>query len=171
VKLVVIIYLFLVISGCTSQNRNSDKSNAVDQYQGEKILVGKFTPNELWTEIPTWKADYDLYQPDQAIVDELSVFRDNYRIVCVLGVWCSDSRDGVPTFLKALDVANLTRVKIELFGVDRKKEDPLASARKYGVERVPTFIIYREDKEIGRMIEFPEISFELDFLKIIRSTN
>ena len=170
-KLLAILCLFLVVMGCTPQNRNSDKSYAVDHYQGEKILIGKFSPDELWTEIPTWKADYDLYQPDQVIVEELSAFKHEYRVVCVLGIWCPDSRDGVPTFLKALDAANLTKVEIVLFGVDRKKEDPLNSAGKYDIERVPTFVIYHEDEEIGRMIEFPELTFESDFLNMISATN
>jgi hypothetical protein len=135
------------------------------------ILIGKFTPPELWAEIPTWKVDYDLYHPDQVIIDKLSEIKDEYKVICVLGIWCPDSRDGVPTFLKALDAANLSTVEIELFGVDRKKEDPLESARKYGVDRVPTFIIYSDDVEIGRMIEFPETTFESDFLRIISLNN
>ena len=97
--------------------------------------------------------------------------KEKYRVVCILGIWCPDSRDGVPAFLKALNLANLTTVEIELLGVDRKKEDPLESAGKFGVERVPTFIIYSGGEEIGRMIEFPETTFESDFLRIISSNN
>jgi hypothetical protein len=38
----------------------------------------------------------------------------------------------------------------------------------YDVERVATFIVYRNGREIGRIIESPGISLEKDLLKILQ---
>jgi hypothetical protein len=90
-----------------------------------------------------------------------------FHIICILGTWCSDSREGVIPFLRTLDSANNSNLSITLYAVDRQKHDPFETAKKYDVDRVPTFIIFSGNKEIGRMIEFPESSFETDFLNIL----
>ena len=39
--------------------------------------------------------------------------------------------------------------------------------KKYEMEKVPTFIFYRHEKEIGRIIEHPEERLEEDINKIL----
>ncbi len=142
----------------------------VQEYKGMKILVGEVTPQNIWDEIPDWKAEYMIYQPDSEVVQRLHAIQQDVDIVCVMGIWCPDSRAGVPSFLKALHEAHNPHLKITIYAVDRKLQDPSKSAEKYGVKRVPTFIVFRDGKEIGRMVEIPETTFEADLLEILQTT-
>ena len=64
-----------------------------------------------------------------------------------------------PTLKGALQVGSYSIV----YNI-RPKQDELHG---YEIEYVPTFIFYREDKEIGRIIETPILSLEEDMLAIL----
>ena len=65
-----------------------------------------------------------------------------------LGAWCSDSRREVPRFLKIADLAGMDATRIKLYGLDRTKKSSDGLTDRYGIERVPTFIFLRGDKEV-----------------------
>jgi hypothetical protein len=54
-----------------------------------------------------------------------------------------------------------------MIAVDSKKQASGLDITAYDIERVPTFIIYKEGKEIGRIIETPVQSLEADLQKIL----
>ncbi|MFZ0389206.1 MAG: thioredoxin family protein [Calditrichia bacterium] len=134
----------------------------------DSLLVGRVTAENIWTYFPEWKADYIIAEPDSAVVSALQSIEESYHIIVVFGTWCPDSRTGLPPFLKALDLADNADLKLTLYAVDRRLHDPEKSAKEYGVERVPTFIVLKNGQEVGRMIEFPEENFESDLIKLLR---
>ena len=67
---------------------------------------------------------------------------------------------------KIIDEIQFPQEKLRIFGVDRKKESFEGDITSMNIELVPTFIFYENEKEIGRIIETPEISLESDMLKI-----
>lgn len=89
-----------------------------------------------------------------------------YDIQVVLGTWCPDSQVQVPRFLKILDDLGYNK-KITFIAVNTNKEVPGHSIDSLGIQRVPTFIFYRDGNEEGRIIESPEESLEKDILAII----
>ncbi|MGB3841143.1 MAG: thioredoxin family protein, partial [Bacteroidales bacterium] len=87
----------------------------------------------------------------------------------VIGTWCSDSQEQIPKFYKIINLLEYDENKILLIGVDKKKQ-----AREYeslvqslNIEKIPTFIFYKDEKEISRIIESPETTLEMDMLKIL----
>ncbi|MCU0370461.1 MAG: thioredoxin family protein [Bacteroidales bacterium] len=50
------------------------------------------------------------------------------------------------------------------FRVNRDKEAGLVETINYNIQKVPTFIIYRKGREIGRIIETPYTTLEKDLL-------
>jgi hypothetical protein len=52
--------------------------------------------------------------------------------------------------------------------VDINKVAPLADYPALGIERVPTFIFYKNNSEAGRIIEVPVTSLEQDTRDILR---
>ena len=52
--------------------------------------------------------------------------------------------------------------------MDRNKSSSGTEIQSLNIELVPTFIFYKNENEIGRIIETPEISIESDMLKILR---
>ncbi|MBT4291699.1 hypothetical protein HOD41_03335, partial [bacterium] len=99
-------------------------------------------------------------------------------IICVLGTWCEDSVREVPRFVKLLKVIENPNFKLKMLAVGRKDNELALEWEKqngfevgvraeYQIEFVPTFIFYKDGVEIGRIIETPEISLEIDMSHII----
>ena len=130
----------------------------------------KIDRNKILTQEKEWQALYDESRVDDDFVDALkSKIGDNLKIEVYFAFWCGDSRNHVPPFLKILDsVDDAGKVPVNFYTVKRK---PTHETKYYvealKVERVPTFIFYRDGEEIGRIVENPTNSLVEDFLEII----
>jgi hypothetical protein len=117
---------------------------------------------------PQWQDKYDKYEPATEIVDALKAkLGAEMKIDVYLGLWCPDSRNNVPPFIKILDRTG-SAVPVRYYGVPRKASRDV----KYYVEdmnilKVPTFIFYRDGKEIGRIIENPKTGMLEDMTDIV----
>jgi hypothetical protein len=111
--------------------------------------------------------EYTQYNPDLSILNDLQPEIYLTMVTIVLGTWCRDSKEQVPRFYKILDNINYDSGTIELIGVDKQKEAGDMDLSKLNIERVPTFIFYRNGDEIGRIIETPKQSLEQDLLEIL----
>jgi len=119
-------------------------------------------------QLPEWKQIYEATVPDAAVIDSLRSKPAGYRAEVYFGFWCDDSRNHVPIFLKIVDCLNVPEFKISFYEVDRKS----ATGQKYYVEealveKVPTFIFYRQDSESGRIVENPKDSMLMDMMLIL----
>lgn len=116
-----------------------------------------------------WFNDYySYYETDKEIVTQLKPKLEGVTIKGFMGTWCGDSKREIPNFYKVLDEAGFEYKNLELVTVNRdKKANDLEKG--YDVERVPTFIFYKNGKEIGRYVEHAvgEGTLEGDFLKIL----
>jgi len=71
----------------------------------------------------------------------------------------------VPRFLKVLsENADMTS---RLIGLDYNKSEPKGTAKIHDIKFTPTFIVYRDNKEIGRIIERPKISLTADISSML----
>jgi hypothetical protein len=115
-----------------------------------------------------WKANYDAFKPDPGQVQKIRAkLGSNLRIDVYLGLWCSDSRNNVPPFIKIMDAVDAS-VPVRFFNVQRKPGKTIQYySDKFRVERVPTFIFYRGETEIGRIVENPKVSLIEDMLAIL----
>lgn len=117
---------------------------------------------------PEWKEVYNGYVPDAGLIATLKHRMPETTIDVYLGLWCGDSRDHVPVFLKIMDALEAAGPKVNWYGVERKA-DPAQKyyAEERRVERVPTFIFLRGGEEKGRIVETPELSILEDMLAIL----
>jgi len=104
------------------------------------------------------------YNPKAEAVKKISEIKGNYRIVVVFGYWCKDSQKHVPEFLKVMWKSENSNIKYKLIPIPRTRKHPIRD--KYKIERVPTFIVYKDGKEIGRIIEHPKKTIEEDLVEI-----
>ena len=74
-----------------------------------------------------------------------------------------------PRMLKILDSAGMKSEKISLIGVDINKTEPNGREQLYNLKNTPTFILLRNGKEIGRIVERPQISLESDLINLTKS--
>jgi thiol-disulfide isomerase/thioredoxin len=152
-------------------NENEAAGHVWDFRDATTWLLGDLTP-EMLARPPheVWYIEgYTAYQPDQDIMAELmTIDRDDLSITVVLGTWCPDSRREVPRFMKMIDLWGFPHGKIRFIGVDINKIAPLEDYSQLSIERVPTFIFYKNNIEKGRIIEVPVTSLERDTRDILK---
>ncbi|MFM8710299.1 MAG: thioredoxin family protein, partial [Sphingomonadales bacterium] len=76
------------------------------------------------------------------------------RFLVFMGTWCEDSHFIIPRFFAMADAAGLAADRISLAGVDRNKTTWGQLSATLQVDLVPTIIVYRQGKELGRVIEY-----------------
>jgi thiol-disulfide isomerase/thioredoxin len=111
---------------------------------------------------------YDEYMFNSDVVSKLSELnQEGVSIKIVLGTWCPDSRREVPRFMRILDQWKFPMTALTFIGVDDAKLSPVGEYEMLGIQRVPTFIIYKNNVEAGRIIENPTTSLEQDMVNIL----
>jgi hypothetical protein len=160
-----ILLAFTIISEGFSQELNR---KAIDEKKHSEILIGLCNRAGFATcgFDSAYRAGYSSYEPGIDILNQLPPFLKDIKITVVMGTWCGDSKEHVPHFYKILDLLKFDFNKLTLICVDRSKTAPETELQQLKIERVPTFIFYRKNIEIGRIVETPEASLEKDMLRI-----
>ncbi|MBI5726255.1 MAG: thioredoxin [Ignavibacteriales bacterium] len=141
----------------------------IDEKSGKTILIGLCTcaafadTNYAWW----YNSGYQMYQVDTLTAQSMFPLLDSVQITVVMGTWCSDSRNEIPRFIKIIDYLKVNKNFYSIIAVDRKKHGIGAETDSLKIELVPTFIVYRGNTEIGRIVETPKESLEKDLLQIL----
>lgn len=136
------------------------------------LEVGKVTEERLLTRVPDYAQLKSQYSPDITVLEMMkSYIRAGDRVEVYMGTWCPDSQREVPKFLRILGDLR-TQFGVELpvtyFALDRSKQKPAELVVGKNVEKVATFIYFRGDQEVGRIVEKPASPlFEDDLLAIV----
>ena len=114
--------------------------------------------------------EHDEYAIDQNAIKDLKKAKINtYNITLVMGTWCEDSHREVPRLFKILEAANYPENRVTMIAVNRKKEAPSGEEGPFNIQKVPTIIVQKYGKEIGRIIESPQSGYlEKDLVEILK---
>ncbi len=157
--------IIILLGACSSGRRIGVQPQKVGD---ELMLLGDISYEDILNHFPDWQAEDEQTETDPLLVARLKKIDQPVTVVCFLGTWCSDSRHGVPPFIRHVIAAANPNIHIQLVGVDRQKDDPQHKASRELVERVPTFVVTREGMLLGRMVEFPASeNFTEDFLSLL----
>ncbi len=150
-RIVGLLILFAVARGAAAQD----------------VLLGRVRPETILAISEEWRTNRNAYEPSGTDVRRIASLRVTAILDVYFGSWCSDSRREVPRFLKILDRASPSRLKVRFFGLDRTKKEPARLVKKGGIERVPTFILRAGGREVGRIVEAPQTSLEHDLAVLV----
>jgi thiol-disulfide isomerase/thioredoxin len=160
--------IMLTFNSC--QTNKIVLNREVNSEKEGKMLLGRQTRYQFLKEpFEEWYVkEYKEYQPDEKDISTLKKEKlSSYSIILVMGTWCSDSQREVPRLMKVLDKVKYPEARLEIICVNRKKEAPGGEEGGYNIQKVPTIILKKYGKEIGRIIEIPESGFiEKDLIKI-----
>ncbi len=145
----------------------SAQENTPVVINGESMIIGKTQYATILNHFEEWRAVADTVTVDSSLVARFQAITEPVKILLFVGTWCPDSRHGVPPFMAVYQAAQNPNLQLEIIGVTRDKDDPEGLAAKYGIERVPTFVILSNNKEIGRLVEFPKTTFAQDFIELL----
>ena len=141
-------------------------SCASETYPMNPYSVGDISIKTLFENHEGFQDNYEEYQPGNLL--DPALFR-GVEIYMLFGTWCHDSKREVPRLLSLLNKLDVPENQINLIGLNFKKNDSQDRGKKFQIKKTPTFVFLRNQKEIGRIVEMPEISLEADLLKILGS--
>lgn len=153
-----------------SQSINQLKTDS----NGKEKLLGKINRKGLTSNsFSAWfNANYESHIPNQSLISSMDNSLKDYKIKVFLGTWCGDSKREVPKFYKVMDAFGFPEAQIEVIAVDRTseayKQSPTGEEKGLNIHRVPTFIFYKDGKEINRIVESPRATFEQDIKAILQ---
>ncbi len=179
----IFLFILLILSeGCRISRTVADKQQSPGPAQASSDpaqfnyhdqttwLLGYFDPARL-RQAPHGEwffKGFDEYMPaSNALNSLMDISQEGMTIKIVMGTWCPDSRREVPRFMRILDLWKFPADKITFVGVDEDKIAPVGDYASLNIERVPTFIFYKNNSEAGRIIEVPKASLEQDMVNIL----
>lgn len=159
----------LALQSCES--RKVVVNREVESQNDGKMLLGPQTASQFLREpYASWyNEEYSNYEIDEPTLSQLRKKKlGSYQLVIFVGTWCEDSHREFPRLMKLLDQLKYPKEKMLIVGVNRKKESPSGEEGLHNIQKVPTFIVKKYGKELGRIIEFPKSGFiEKDLLEIL----
>jgi thiol-disulfide isomerase/thioredoxin len=169
-KLIVLLAITTSFLSCKAQSKPIPiMSSETTVVKTNDMLVGKQAKEEL-LKIPysLWfNPNHDNYKPSTATLTELKKHLNGISITIFMGTWCEDSQQQVPGFYKILEELKLDNQNITLIAVDKSKTTPDLLEKDLNITNVPTFIFYKNGKELHRIVERPMETLEKDMLKIL----
>lgn len=159
--------LFLVLAFPSCGGAGEPESPA-DGTEEEPVLTGRVSREQIEEAMPSWVGETVAAEIDEEAATALAAVEPGAEVTVVLGTWCSDSLREVPRFWRALDrVGGLVPFEVTYLAVDRAKQEPAELLAGLEVTHVPTFIVRRGGREVGRIVERSPGAIELDLLDLL----
>lgn len=119
-----------------------------------------------------YNSGFKEYEPQPQVIEQIKKLDPaKFTMRIFFGSWCGDSKRELPRMMKVLKAAGFSEKNIQLIGVSDSlptyKQSPKREEKGLNIYRVPTFIVYQKEKEVGRIIEFAVESLERDLHKIL----
>lgn len=166
-KIAIVSTLLLIVVNVFGQ---TDSLSTIQLDIDTNMIVGKCSRIELQNgELGQYFfEEYKKYKPDLEILEMIKNKIFDCTLTIVLGTWCHDSHQQVPGFIKILDVVDYNTNYLKIICVDKNKQAGNSDISALNIIKVPTFIFYRKNKELGRIIETPANTLEIDIYNIIK---
>ncbi|KJD31738.1 tetratricopeptide repeat family protein [Tamlana nanhaiensis] len=162
-------FIFLI---CLQLNFSQDLNQLIITEKGKEVLLGEINKTGLTqNSFGTWfNKNYNDYVANKSLIKKLKDSLNTYQIKVFLGTWCGDSKREVPRFYKVLEAAKFPENNLQVFALnnteDAYKQSPNHEEKGLNIHRVPTFIFYKNGKEVNRIVELPVETFERDIYNI-----
>ena len=132
-----------------------------------KVLKGKLDLKALTSDSAyAWfYTGVNKYQPNDNMVNYIKSNRDKFNVVALIGTWDEQSRILFPQLYKVMVLAGSPETQMLIFGADEKLDT--GAPTEYKLKKVPTFIVLKEGKELGRITGSVDESIEADIAKIL----
>ena len=123
---------------------------------GGKILKGIISRDILTNDSSfKWYAqNLKPYPAGKPAITAFGKHKDSVQLVIFLGTWCEDSHVIISKLFPFLDAAGFSNDHITIIGVDRNKKTISHLTDVFNILNVPTVIVMKEGKELGRIVEY-----------------
>ena len=167
-----IVFTFVIAFFLSSIAFAQNQFEVLTERPGEKTLKGIISREILQNDISfKWYAEnLKGYAPNLVAVDGLKKNADSIQLVVFMGTWCEDSHNIIPKFYSLTDAAGFSKDRITMIGVDRSKKTLSHLAEALDIKNVPTIIVLKNGKEVGRVVEYGKYGmFDKELGEVINS--
>ncbi len=156
------VFLTVLLFSCATSKQGSTPNYQVfTDTNGSKALKGMINRSLLANDSSfKWFIENGKY--GEADASAVAAFQKNGSKISLLvfcGTWCHDSQNLLPKFYKLIDKAGFPESKIVLVAVDKSKIAVQNLHVKYQLKTVPTFIVFVNGKEVGRVEEYGKTGY------------
>lgn len=151
--LITIVFVFFMqtINAQTPYTIVKDEKNP-----GGLIYTGLINKYTLINETSfTWYNDNQKnYKPSTDLLNGFEAAKSNVHFIIFGGTWCDDTQFILPKFFKLQQLSGMPDSCISFFGVNRDKKTIENVSAAFNITNVPTIIVMKSGKEIGRVVEY-----------------
>ena len=148
--------LFVIALAVFSVNSVLAQAPEITFEHGDKIIKGFMSKKELESDssLKWYAQNLKGFTPEANAIKAFKENKETINIIAFGGTWCSDTQNLLPKFFALTDAAGFSQDRVTLLGVDRSKKTIQHLAEAFNVINVPTFIVMKDGKEIGRVVEY-----------------
>lgn len=132
-------------------------------------LIGPVSKKEILANDRIYQIYIDRYEPNVEAVQYLSAYKDSVQLMVFVGSWCRESKKYIPGLMKTLELSEAKNINVQYIGVDRQKKFPESFLNKFDIKYIPTVLVLKGNKELGRIEEKPHQLIETDLVQILES--
>ena len=160
-----LILVYMAFSACRKPYTYKHTQKGSDQ-----ILDGSVQKDVLYDALnfPWYNYEYKTYKVDSLSLQGMQSEFDSLQFLVFGGTWCSDTQRELPRFIKICDYMGLGSNRMQLLMLDEQKQSVYFNVKVWQITAVPTIIVMRNGREIGRIVETPQESLEKHLRKIIK---
>jgi hypothetical protein len=164
--------LTLVLTISLAAVASAQGFEVIMEASGKKILKGIISRDDIEKDTSySWYAPNQKgYNPNSEALAAFRQYKDSIQLLVFMGTWCGDSHYIIPRFYALTDAAVFPQDRITLIGVDRSKKTLSHLTEALDVKNVPTIIVMKNGRELGRVVEYGKFGmFDKELGDIIRS--
>jgi thiol-disulfide isomerase/thioredoxin len=155
-KRVFFVVMILCATGTTAFAQAQYEISVAQRHSNQKILRGIINKYLLMNDasFQWYNPNQTAYNPDTATLSAMEKAKGKVQFVVFGGTWCEDTQFILPKFFKLQEMSGLGDNQFTLFGVNEDKKSLGHIAEAFGVTNVPTIIVMKDNKEVGRVVEY-----------------
>lgn len=134
-----------------------------------ELAVGKTTRKDITEKFEAWKTSYERTKPSTTLAKDWANVPEDTQITVLFGTWCGDCMREVPQFWR--DVESMGKdvpFEVHYVAVDNMFGAGPVDIRAYDPQAIPSFVVTRGGKELGRLVESPETTQSADLGRLLR---
>lgn len=166
-----IIFALILTLGLATISFGQNQYEVLIEGKNEKSLKGIISQEVLLNDTSfKWYAEnLKGYTPNASAVAGLKKHADSIQLLVFMGTWCEDSHNIIPKFYSLLETSAFSKEKVTLIGVDRAKKTLSHLTEALNITNVPTIIVMKNGKEIGRVVEYGKYGlFDMELGEILK---
>lgn len=146
----------LLLFGFTNTIKAQSPYISVKEYGTTYYLNGIITKYALSNDsnFKWYDRNYKSYAVTSEIKNAFSDAKEKVQFIVFGGTWCEDTQFILPKFFKIQEEAGIADVDISFFATDRNKKTIGGIADVLKIVNVPTIIVMKYGKEVGRVVEY-----------------